>query len=402
MLPLEGIRVIDLSTFLAASTAARVMGEWGAEVIKVETPKGDVYRTIGPTVGIPITEKSNPNFDMHNACKRFVALNLRSEEGMAALHKLLETADVFVTNNRIQALQAMHLDYDSLKDKYPRLIFAHALGYGERGPRANTAGFDYTAFWSRSGLLRDLPPKDGAPCNSVAGMGDHSVSIALVAGVCACLARREKTGKGDKVDSSLLQMATWLNMSSINSAYCGREISRTHFDPTQAGSNAYECKDGKWIFIAATDYYKFFPRLVGEAMKRPDILEDPRFNTREASLANKRELVKIFDDVFKTRDRAEWDERLNKADVAHELVQHFSDMTSDEQALANNYVNIYEYEDGNKTPVCPPPVHFGTIDYMAYEFKPSKAIGADNDAVLAEIGYSAEQIADMRSRGVVV
>ena len=299
--PLENIKVVELATYLAAPTCARVLADWGADVIKVEPLKGDIYRTMGPTQMCPITEKANPTFDNHNSGKKYVALNLRSAEGMEAFHRLLAQADVFVTNNRPDALEAMHLTYDDLKDKYPRLIFAHVLGYGEKGPDYNKPGFDYTAFFSRSGILADLAPAGGPPCNIVTGMGDHAVSISLAAGICAALYHRTTTGLGEKVDCGLLQVGCFLLQAPIQSGYYGKVMPRTRYDPNQANSNTYQCSDGEWIFLAATDYNRQFPKLCKEVFNRPDLLEDPRFNDRLSSIKNKAELVKVYDEIFKTK-----------------------------------------------------------------------------------------------------
>lgn len=400
--PLKGFRVLDLSTFLAAPTTGRLFAEWGSEVIKIEPMNGDTYRTFGPTMAMPITEKANPNFDTHNAHKNFVALNMRTPQGMEALHRLLATADVFLTNTRTKALDAMGLTWEELHRRYPRLIFAHILGYGEFGPRKDTPGFDYTAFWSRGGMLVDVAPAGGPPCNTLVGMGDHAVSLAIVAATCAALLRRGQTGQGEKVDASLLQLACWLNMSSINTAFYGRKLSRTHFEINQAQSNSYKCKDGEWIYIAATDYNKLFRRLCTEVFGRPELADDPRFCTRELSLKNKKELIEIYDEIFATKTRDEWDHLLSKADISHELCQHIGDLVADPQVTANNYVYVHEYEDGTKVPVTPPPVHFGSIVYFKYQFQQAKPIGADNDRYLKEVGYSEEEINTMRAQGQIV
>ena len=399
---LEGVRIVELSTFLAASTTGRLLAELGAEVIKVETIGGDTYRHIGPSMSCPITDGANPAFDEHNACKKFVSLNLRSEKGMSIMHELLATADVFLTNTRTQALKSMKLYWDDLKDKYPCLIFAHVLGYGEKGPRANTPGFDYTAFWARGGMMRDMAPKGSYPCTNLVGVGDHAVSLGLAGTIMGSLYRREKTGRGEKLDSSLTQMSCWLNMSSLQTAFYGTDVQRDHFHPKQALTNHYMCKDGEWIFLSCTDYRRLFAKLVTEALERPDLLEDERFNTFEASLQNKVELVEEFDKIFLTRTRDEWDEALNRADIAHEIIQGFKDVLTDPQVRENNYLYIYEYADGTQTPVTPPPIHVGTEEsYLDYEFYPAKAIGADNDEYLASRGYTSEQIAEMRANGIV-
>ena len=151
MKPLEGIRVVELSTMLAASMTGRILAEWGADIIKVETLNGDAWRKQAGTTMSPRTKDANPNFDMQNLNKRFVSLNLRTPEGKEIMMKLLERADVLVTNYRIQALEGMGLSYEQLKDQFPRLIHAHVLGYGDKGPDKDRPGYDYTAFFSQIG-----------------------------------------------------------------------------------------------------------------------------------------------------------------------------------------------------------------------------------------------------------
>lgn len=207
MKPMEGIKVIELSNMLAGPMTARILAEWGADVIKVESTNGDTWRTQGATSLSPTTEIANPNFDMQNLNKRFLSINTRTAEGKNILMKLLETADVFVTNYRVQALEKIGLTYDQLKDAYPRLIHASVLGYGEEGPEKDRPGYDYTAFYARTGLLADLAPAGGPPLMTVAGFGDHSVAAALAGAIAAALFRRERTGAGDKVDVSLCRLA---------------------------------------------------------------------------------------------------------------------------------------------------------------------------------------------------
>ena len=174
--PLEGIRVLDLSNFLAASTAGRIMAEWGADVIKIEPPQGDTYRNNGPYMGIPIYERGvvgNPSYDNENGNKRWVALNLKSEKGKEALFKLLDTADVVRTNHRPGALKKLGISYEDLKERYPGLVYGMILGYGPKGPAKDKPGFDYTAFYARSGLMADAAPRGQDLLNTVAGLGDH-------------------------------------------------------------------------------------------------------------------------------------------------------------------------------------------------------------------------------------
>lgn len=147
MKPLEGIRVVDLSTMLAGPMTGRILAEWGADVVKVETMNGDAWRKQAGTTMSPCTSDANPNFDMQNLNKRFVALNMRTQAGHNVMMKLLERADVFLTNFRVQALEGMGLTYDQLKERFPRLIHASVLGYGSEGPDKDRPGYDYTAFF---------------------------------------------------------------------------------------------------------------------------------------------------------------------------------------------------------------------------------------------------------------
>ncbi len=394
--PLENVKVLELATYLAAPTCARVLADWGADVIKVEPPKGDVYRTMGATQMCPITPEANPSFDNHNSGKKYVSLNLRSEAGMAVFHRLLAQADVFVTNNRPDALAAMGLTYEDLKDEYPKLIFAHVLGYGEEGPDYNKPGFDYTAFFSRSGILADLAPAGGPPCNIVTGMGDHAVSIPLAGGICAALYRRTVTGLGEKVDCGLLQVGCFLLQAPIQSSYYGKVMPRTRYDPNQANSNTYQCSDGEWIFLAATDYARQFPALCRDVLGHPELLEDPRFSDRLSSIKNRAELVKIYDEIFKTKTQDEWCALLTQADIAHERLQHFKDLPTDPQVLANHYMYEHTYPDGTKTVFANAPIHFGSIDHAQYRFRTSGPVGRDNEEVLLGLGYSPEELGSLR------
>lgn len=399
--PLKDVKVVELATYLAAPTCARVLADWGADVIKVEPLKGDVYRTMGPTQMCPITEKANPTFDNHNAGKKYVSLNLRSAEGMQAFHRLLDQADIFVTNNRPDALEAMHLTYEELKDLHPQLIFAHVLGYGEKGPDYNKPGFDYTAFFSRSGILADLAPAGGPPCNIVTGLGDHAVSLTLAGGICAALYRRTISGKGEKIDCGLLQVGCFLLQAPIQSSYYGKIMPRTRYDPNQANSNTYQCSDGEWLFLAATDYNRQFPALCRDVLGHPELLEDPRFSDRLSSIKNKAELVAIYDDIFITKTQREWCELLAKADIAHERLQHFKDLPTDPQVLANHYMYEHVYEDGTKTVFANSPVHFASVDYEDFVFQTAGPIGCDNDTVLQEAGYSVADLDALRSSGII-
>ena len=201
---LDGVKVVELATYIAAPSCARILAAYGADVIKVETLKGDDIRKAAQGYHYPpaTVNEENLGFDVQNFNKKGISLNLRDPKGMEAMMKLLENADVFVTNNRVQALVKMGLDYDTLHAKFPRLIHASILGYGESGPLKDKPGFDYTAYFSRGGVANSLMEKGTAPAVPVSGFGDNYAGIALSSGICAALYSREKTGMGDKPRST--------------------------------------------------------------------------------------------------------------------------------------------------------------------------------------------------------
>ena len=393
MKPLEGIKVVEMSTMLAGPMTARILAEWGADVIKVETFNGDAWRKQAGTTLSPCTEKANPNFDQQNINKRFVSLNMRTPAGHEAMMKLLEKADVFVTNFRAQALEGMGMAYEQLKDRFPRLIHASVLGYGAEGPDKDRPGYDYTAFFSRSGMMADLPPAGAGPLVPIGGVGDHSVAVALSGGIAAALYRRSVTGQGDKVDVSLLQSAIFILCTGILNGFNGRVLPRTRYDCGHAGSNTYQGSDGEWFYLACIDYRRF-PELC-EIIGVPEIAQDPKYSTSTAYYANRTELTKIFDGIFNKQPVSYWHELFEAHDMPHEVLRHFKDVPYDAQAQANHYTYFHEYEDGTKTVFSNGPVHFASVDPAGIPCKPSGSIGCNTAEVLAELGYTEDAIKAM-------
>lgn len=400
--PLEEIRVLDLSNFLAASTAGRIMAEWGADVIKIEPPQGDTYRNNGPYMGIPIYERGvvgNPSYDNENGNKRWVALNLKSEKGKEALFKLLDTADVLLTNYRPGALKKLGISYEDLKERYPGLVYGMILGYGPKGPAKDKPGFDYTAFYARSGLMADAAPRGQDLLNTVAGLGDHFAATALVAGVNAALVKRGKTGKGDLVQASLFQAGCFALSSGFLSAYSGKAWPRTRFEPNNSTSNTYKCKDGDWFYLAGTAYDKQWADIATNVLERPDMADDPRFVTRKAveDTGSMETQVKMMDEIFATKTYEEWAKIMTENDVAFEKAQHFTELVKDPQALENEYIFYHTYGNEKAAPFAHAPATIASNEWP--EFAPAKLTGSDTKEVLKEVGYSEEELQAMLEAG---
>lgn len=397
--PLSNCRVVELSTYVAAPSCARLLGEWGADVIKVETMGGDAFRSFGATMSMPNKEDHSPSWEITNANKRGIALDLRKPEGMEALHKLLATADVFVTNNRADALKSMQLDYDTLKEKYPRLVFALVTGYGEDGPDVNQPGFDTVAFWGRSGFLVDMVTPGSYPVYTPAGLGDLAVGLSLFGGVCAALLNRQQTGKGDKISVALYGAAIWLAGIMITSA---QDEYKNQWPKNRLAGNPlaipYRCKDGEWIIITILEYARYWPAFC-TLLDRTDLIGDERFNTQAGVLANRAELIPMIEEAFLKRNSDEWIVKLREADIVHDRLRHYKEITKDEQAWANHFVKEHIYSNGQKGILPCPPIQSADSDVSVFRRGPM--MGEHTQEILAELGYTSEKIEAMKAGKII-
>ena len=399
--PLEGIKVLDLTTFVAAPVCARMLGEMGAQVIKIEHPKGDGWREFGMNFNSRFSHDENPVFDIYNSGKKLIALNLKSEEGKEIFWKLLEEADVFVTNTRPDALKRLGIDYDSVKERCPSLVYAIVLGFGEQGPEAGRPAFDTTAFWARSGFLRDLAPLTDSyvPISPPSGVGDTVIGYNLTAQVCAALIGRMKTGKGDFVRAGLYHTGIFTNgtMEIVTQRPWGRDypMSREQVGPP---GGCYLCKDGEWLFLANGQLSVSLPKMF-TMIGREDLIGDERYATREARIANSKELYELFVEAYKTKTCDEWIELSKKVDLPLVRMNHYSDVTSDEQAWANGYLEKMECRSGETVIMPSVPIEMDSVGEI--KTVPAPKVGGDTEEVLLSLGYTKEEICAMEERGAV-
>lgn len=400
--PLSGVRVLDLSTFVAAPVCSRLLADMGAEVIKVERPGGDTWRQTGiGYVPSRFSQEENPVFDIYNSGKKHIALDLKTPEGKEVFFRLLENTDVFVTNTRVAALQRLGISYEDLKDRFPRLIYAIVLGYGEKGPDANKPAFDTTAYWSKSGFLRDLAPlsEHYTPVQPPFGVGDTVTGYLLMGEVCAALYRRSQTGKGDCVRSSLYHngIFTMGTMEIITQGPWGRSFPATRVDHGIPGGY-YPCADDQWVYIAVGYAQALIPRLC-QAIGRPELAEDPRYSTAEARTANKEEYYRIFRDAFRSQPLQHWLDVAEKLDLPIVKMNHFSDVTEDEQAWVNGYLEHVTFRNGRSDIMPRSPIEMDSVGELATT--PAPAVGANTHEILLAAGYSEEQIARLKQTGAV-
>lgn len=400
--PLSGIRVIELADFVSAPVCARFLSDMGAEVIKIERNTGNAWRATGiASCPWKFNQEENPGYDINNTGKKHIVLNLKTAEGMEVCHKLLESADVFVTNTRVAALKRLGLDYDSIKDRYPKLIYAIGLGYGEKGPDANSPAFDHTAFWAKTGALLDMAPigDDYHPVFPPSSMGDNFTGMTLAAEVCSALFNRTKTGKGDYVRSSLYHNGLFAfgAMQIATQGENGSKYPRTRCEHGAAYGD-YKCSDGRYVYIASGYAEKLIAK-VFSIIGRDDLNDDPRFNNAQGRKENAEELYRIICDAMMTKPSDEWLAFAKEADIPMVRMQHFCEVSEDEQALVNGYIQEVEYPSGVKYKIASSPIEMDSIGELKTE--PTKPIGVDTESVLKELGYSDEELGTLRIRGIV-
>jgi formyl-CoA transferase len=394
----DGLKVLDCASFIAAPAAATVLSDFGADVIKIEPPgSGDPYRNLPNLPGYPVSEH-NYAWMLEARNKRSLALDLTKPEAQAVLHRLVAEADVFITNFPPSVREKLGLTYAALAPLNARLIYASFTGYGEKGEEANKPGFDSNAYWARSGLM-DLVRADTntTPARSVAGMGDHPCAMAFYGAIVTALYKRERTGKGAHVASNLMANGVWAASVLAQAKLCGAKFSerRPRERALNAVTNHYQCKDGRWIILSLLNEERQWPTLA-RCMGRDDLITDERFATKAGRHARSLELIHIFDEVFATRDLAEWRRILDGNGLVFGVVGILDDIPTDQQMLDNEV--LVPFENDTMLTINSPIWVDG-----ARKAQPRKppGLGEHSDEILRKAGYDDAAISTLRTSGAV-
>jgi formyl-CoA transferase len=393
----SGLKVVDFASFIAGPSAAVILSDFGADVIKVESPAGDLWR-IGHKIPPQPQAKDAYPWHLANRNKRGITLDLKSPSAQQVLEKLGKWADVFIVNTPHPARKKLKLEYDDVAQWNPRLIYADVTGFGENGPDSGLPGFDITSYWARSGLLSMTRDAGAPPTWPVAGSGDNATAVGLYSAIVTALYRRDRTGKGSYVTTSLLAEGVWSASVSIQAALCEAKFFAPHDrkNPANAALNVYRSSDGTWFVLLVTP-----DKLasVAKAIDRPDLLTDPRFSDPAKLIEHMSALADILDDVFGSKPMAHWREVFDGVHVTFGAVRGPEEVVNDPQLRANDIVVPLEGAGGKLTSTISSPINVHGVAKVPAKRAP--ALGEHNEAVLTELGFSTSEIDALRESGAV-
>ncbi len=396
--PLEGVKVVEMGLWVAGPSAAAILGDWGAQVIKIEPPEGDPFRGLFASVlGMPVP--LNPPFELDNRGKRSVALNLDTDEARQISLRLIEQADVFVTNMRPRVLDQFGLSYEELARRYPRLVYCQVTGYGPDGAERDRASYDVGAFWSRAGVAAALTPAGQEIPQQRGGMGDHMAGQAAAGAVCAALLARERTGKGQRVAVSLLRIGMYMMGWDISLAL-RLKMPIEPYDRLHAVNpliTCYKSGDGRWFWLLLLQADRHWGDLC-RALEREELMADPRFENIEKRRVNAPALVEELDRVFATRSMAEWGEVLDRHNVWWAPINSINEAAADPVAQAAGAFVEVPGPDG-PTPMVATPADFSGTPWQPRGLPPE--VGQHTEEVLLELGYDWGGIVALKERGVI-
>jgi crotonobetainyl-CoA:carnitine CoA-transferase CaiB-like acyl-CoA transferase len=398
--PLNGVKVVELAMWVAGPAATAVLGDWGADVIKLEDPNGgDPIRAMA-TPAMGSQPQLRPPYEQDNRNKRSVTVDLRRREGLEFALRIIERADVFVTSLRLGTLERLGLDYASLAARNPRLIYATLNGYGHRGPDRDRPAFDYAAGWARTGLMATIAEPGQAPPGQRPGMIDHAAGLALAGAISAALLQRARTGRATEVRISLFQMGLWMNSTDLTIGLIAgiAPTSESRRESPNPLWNRYPCRDGKWIYFVMLQADKFWPGFCA-ALDRPLWKDDPRWRDFAARGENARALVSAIEQAMAARNLAEWAPILDRHGLIWAPVQTDAEVLEDEQARAINAFVEVNHSSIAECRIVNSPIEFSSGPKPPYSAAPE--LGAHTEEVALEVGLSWDEIAKLKATGVL-
>jgi formyl-CoA transferase len=393
----SGLKVVDLASFIAGPSAAVILSDFGADVVKVEPPSGDLWRYGHQVPPQPQARDAYP-WHLANRNKRGMTIDLKNSGAEQVLEKLVKWADVLIVNTPHPARKRLKLEYEDVVQWNPRLIYADITGFGDNGPDAGLPGFDITSYWARSGLLSMTRDAGAPPTWPVAGSGDNATAVGLYSAIVTALYRRERTGNGSHVTTSLLAQGIWAASVSIQAALSGAKFYGLHDrkNPANAALNVYRAADEIWfVLVVTSDKLATVAKVIG----RPDLLTDPRFSDPAKLMANMPQLSAILDEVFGAKPMAYWHEVLSGIQVTFGEVRGPQEVINDPQLRINDIVVPLEGAGGNLTSTISSPINVLGVSKVPAKRAPD--LGQHNEEVLKELGFDLEAIEHLRAAHVI-
>jgi formyl-CoA transferase len=393
----SGLKVVDLASFIAGPSAAVILSDFGADVIKVEPPTGDSWRKAHK---LPPQPQANDAYQWHlaNRNKRGITLDLKAPGAVQVVERLIKWADVLIVNTPHPARRRLKLEYDDVAQWNPRLIYADITGFGEKGPDADLPGFDITAYWARSGLLSMTRDAGAPPTWPVAGSGDNATAVGLYAAIVTALYRRERTGQGSCVTTSLLAEGVWSASVFIQAALCEATFFGLHDrkHPANAALNVYRASDDTWFVLIVTPDKL---AAVANAIGRPDLHTDPRFSDPAMLMQNMPQLTAILDELFGSQPMSHWYKVFNGVHVTFGAVRGPQEVVNDPQLRSNDIVVPLKGAGGKLTSTVSSPIQVRGVSKQPAKRAP--ALGEHNEEILRELGFDAQVIKDLQASGAV-
>jgi crotonobetainyl-CoA:carnitine CoA-transferase CaiB-like acyl-CoA transferase len=399
--PLEGIRVVEVANWLAAPSAAALMADLGADVIKVEPPGGDAYRQFNLGIGYdgegpPV----NHAFELDNRGKRSITVDVSQSAGAEVVHRLAASADIFITNLLQPRRERYGLAIDDIRAANDRIIYVSFSGYGTEGPDAGRAGFDYAAFWARSGVMNLLGDPDAPPILCRPGQGDHTTALNLLAATLAALRLRDMTGEGQVVDVTLVGTGLWTVGTDMSGALVSRQQPPRHnrASPPNPLWNAYRCGDGRYILLVMVQPDPYWPGFCA-ALGHPEWQADARYDSLQHRAEHSAELTSGIADVFAGRRFEEWGAILDAHGMIWAPVAELPEVAADPTIRSLGTFTEVTRDGGPSFETLSAPFHIRGADVAVRG--PAPDPGEHTNAVLEQYGFTSEEVALLAASGVL-
>jgi len=397
--PLEGLRVVEVAGWMAAPGATVILADLGADVIKVEPPRGDAMRGLTRQPHLPDGRTVDTGFELDNRGKRSIAIAMNEPEGAELVRRLVDRADVFVNNLLARRQKRFGLDADTLLARNPRLVHATLTGYGLEGPDAARPGYDITAFFGRGAITHTITEPGSVAPRARPAQGDHTTSLALVASILTALRLVEQTGQGQVIDVNLLATAVWVMSTDLSSTLVDGQNPTTHGRRNRyhALQESFKCADERFILLFMPEPH-WWPRFC-EAVGRPEWIEDPRFATFDARKQNMDAVTDAMDELFATRTLAEWGELFDEQGFIWAPAATVAELAQDRQAEALGVFPEIPHPVAGSLRTVANPLRIRGADTAPR--RPAPDLGAQTAEILADIGIGAEEAEALAEAGVV-